>query len=233
MVCPPSPTCVIIHQLDSSGGIVHADRRIKKFSIQKKVNFAIGPATIVAFVPNRETYTDNDRMLQFYLPSEYSSIRLAAKLDTRNIREKFLSIVHDVEKAHWLLLQGQSVEPQMLYNWNTKGCGRGLERYVSSSHRKARYEIMNRAKMVVMNKALDDEERAWIYQHTTEMAAQHARLFGMADALAVQEHDEVSTRRLSRVLQKGRRMLFRQSSLYIDEEDEGFRQLQQSTLVTV
>jgi hypothetical protein len=151
----------------------------------------------------------------YWTVHDFNTIRISAKLDTRNLRTHAKEGIQHINGAfscafaaaqtHALSNQthqaGQPlpclVEPDhasvvgLSMAWSSNPlCGRGLERYVSNQHRQDRAEYGKGVRTLLLNEAkhqqLTPDALAQLYHDASLPGAIFARTMGEADARAVQ-----------------------------------------------
>ncbi|GKZ01293.1 hypothetical protein MPSEU_001080300 [Mayamaea pseudoterrestris] len=163
-------------------------------------------------IPCLDDMSDENKACRYFTPTEFSNIKLHAKLETRDVRRTAAKGVQQMEDTldaaeRLAISMTTSVtghfafdpfsHAQDLYLWNTMGDGRGLEKYVSQKQRRHRSETVKRSVRTVVHLSQEchanANDIAQEYRNCAASSLVYASIMGTADALAVKEHDSIAT----------------------------------------
>jgi hypothetical protein len=170
---------------------------------KRKLRFAPKISEVICSVPCVHELTHDEKKAVFWTPNEFKSIRLSAKLVTKDIRKDGQKQVTDLEEAFAAalrlcnmtdsdldaLLKSPSGHTKSLEVWCSGwNNGRGLERYVSAIHRFKRAEYANEARAAVLrmcrSEQISSDQLASFYAEYAKSATVYSRLIGHADYIA-------------------------------------------------
>lgn len=155
-------------------------------------------------VPSLRQMSNDVRNDTYWGTSEFHTIRMSAKLTTRDVKRHAPAKVTQIDdvfvRAHQLartkavdrfLEQPPSALTRSMHSWCGWSIGRGLERYVSETHCIQRGQIAADARKAVVEfsrkQHVSDEDLCTFSRERTVGAQLYARIVGEADATAVDE----------------------------------------------
>lgn len=172
----------------------------------RRVRFPSDPSHLVDPVPSFEDMLPEDKEERYWSPAEYNKIKESARLATLLIMKNSNHDIDLIETVYTTVsclatilddegFDAVSIDPSKLSHhlkaWHESGIGRGLEKYVSSTHRLDRSEVAEDSRNAVLslsqNPAMDADDIAHVYQKMVRSAALYARVIGEADASSVNE----------------------------------------------
>lgn len=197
----PSKTAAAIN--DAIRRMVPAQRRKVRFSETVRIR------TLDGLPPDVTTAE------LFWTVHDFTTIRISAKLDTRNLRthaKEGIQHINGAFSSAFAAAQTHALSPHsdqagqplpclvepdhasvlgLSMTWSSNPlCGRGLERYVSNQHRQDRAEYGKGVRTLLLNEAqqqqLTPDALAQLYHDASLPGAIFARTMGEADARAVQ-----------------------------------------------
>ena len=156
------------------------------------------PTRCVRFSDTTQAITlppaDSELADLYITAQDFVTIRLGAKLDTRNVKTKFQDGIQRIDQAFdtvFALDESFLRNPAGLEDLSAVWCagpfnGRGLERYVSSKHRHERgeYVLGVRQLLLAQSTELHGDALSQLYHDASFPAVAYARMMGEADAMA-------------------------------------------------
>jgi len=176
-----------------------------------RIRFASEISQVVCSVPCVDELTDQEKRAIYWTTSEFKGIRMSAKLVTKDIRKLGSKGIAPIEEAFatalYLCTKEDSELDLLLANpedhckgaqvWCTGDSnGRGLERYISPTHRFKRAEYAKEARAAVLRMHRSDkissDQLASFYVEYAKSATVYSRLMGHADYLAAHKSHHVT-----------------------------------------
>lgn len=193
-----------------------------------RVHFADDICQVVGEVEALSDLSIEDRQARYWNPVEFHTIRLAARLATRDVKKKS-AVVEQIDAAvnkaqdlaqfldsldYLATMRNPSDFITGLVAWSMEEQGRGLERYISARDRAARTEsaVELRKAVVHGSREASVEELAEYCCSQTKASVLYARMMGEADHRALME---VTERRPATPAPLKRTKAGRQQTLYV------------------